>query len=131
MARLGERIAVARQALAHLDELAGRASLSLLERDAAIQRFEYSFEAVWKAAQLYLSDAHGLLAGSPKQTARLSLQVGVFTESEARAALRMADDRNQTVHTYNEAVANEIAARLGEHAALLRAWLDRIEEPPT
>jgi hypothetical protein len=32
-------------------------SLSIVERDAAIQRFEYTFEAVWKAGNLFLRQA--------------------------------------------------------------------------
>ncbi len=35
----------------------------------------------------------------------------------------MVDDRNQTVHTYNEAVADAIYARLAGYVPLLRAWL--------
>ena len=35
----------------------------------------------------------------------------------------MADDRNLTVHTYNEALANAIFARLPQHAAALEGWV--------
>jgi hypothetical protein len=52
--RLSERLAEARQALTTFAELARRRDLSVLERDAAIMRFAYTFEATWKAAQLYL-----------------------------------------------------------------------------
>jgi hypothetical protein len=55
-------------------------------RDAAIQRFEYTFEATWKAAQIYLRQVEGLEVGSPKGVLRLSLQVGVLDASEARLA---------------------------------------------
>ena len=32
----------------------------MIERDAAIMRFAYTFEAAWKAVQLYLYEHEGL-----------------------------------------------------------------------
>jgi hypothetical protein len=49
MERLKERLDVARRALASLKELAALEQPSRIERDAAIQRFEYTCEALWKA----------------------------------------------------------------------------------
>ena len=121
-----QRLAIARHALATLQELTGKPKLSVVERDAALQRFEYTFEAVWKAVQLYLREIEGLDVGSPKAAARASLQSKLLDEHETRAALTMADDRNLTVHTYNEALAEEIASRLTKHAALLQTWLERL-----
>jgi hypothetical protein len=48
--RLRQRLNVAHQATATLRELAVRTAPSKIERDAAIQRFEYTFEATWKTA---------------------------------------------------------------------------------
>ena len=77
-------------------ELTSKPDLSVVERDAAIQRFEYSFEAVWKAAQLFLREIEGLEVGSPKAAARASFQTQLLAEDETRAALEMTDDRNLT-----------------------------------
>lgn len=126
MERLRERIAVARRALGTLEELLARPSPSTVERDAAIQRFEYSFEAAWKAVQRYLEVGEGLAIGSPKGVVRASLQVGLLDEQSARRALDMADDRNETSHAYNEALAVAIYARIPAHALLLRAWLEAV-----
>jgi nucleotidyltransferase substrate binding protein (TIGR01987 family) len=123
MERTGERLALARRALGTLEELVRVPPDSPLVRDAAIQRFEYTFEATWKAAQIYLREVEGLEVGSPKGVVRLSLQVGVLDESEARLALAMVDDRNLTVHAYNEAIAEAIAQRLAEYASLMSRWL--------
>jgi nucleotidyltransferase substrate binding protein (TIGR01987 family) len=124
--RLKERLAIARAALATLSELVGKSNLSKVERDAAIQRFEYTFEATWKAAQLYLRKVEGLDAGSPKRAARAALQVGLVDEADSRHLLAMVDDRNLTVHTYNEQVAEGISSRLPGHARLLQQWLDQM-----
>ena len=56
MERVRERLKIARKALRTLRELTDKPKLSIVERDAAIQRFEYTFEAVWKAAQNFLSE---------------------------------------------------------------------------
>ncbi len=126
MERLTERLATARAALATLHELVRKPDRSKVERDAAIQRFEYTFEAVWRAAQLYLREVEGLEVGSPKRAARAALQVGLFDEAHARQVLVMVDDRNLTVHTYNEQLAEEIGSRLSGHAVLLQHWLDQM-----
>lgn len=54
MERLKERLLLAQRALVSFQELVVIPQPSKIERDAAIQRFEYTCEAVWKAAQRYL-----------------------------------------------------------------------------
>jgi hypothetical protein len=58
MDRLTLRIETARRALGTLEELAGEPATKVI-RDASIQRFEYSFEALWKAAQAVLLHRFG------------------------------------------------------------------------
>jgi len=125
MERLIERIALADGALATLEELlqAGDETSTVI-RDAAIQRFEYSFEAVWKAAQRYLRVLEGRVESSPKSVIRASVAVGLVSEEDGRLALKMVDDRNLTSHTYNEALARQIFSALPGYARIMRAWLD-------
>ena len=119
MDRLKERIEVANNALATLAELPLGESVGDVVRDAAIQRFEYTFVAIWKAAQLYLREKEGLQQGSPKGVVRACLQVGLLTEEESRLAMVMVDDRNLTVHTYNE----ELYSNLKAYADFMATWL--------
>ena len=99
MGRLSERLTTARRTLSTLVELPLAGGATLVERDAAIQRFEYSFEAVWKASQQFLRDHEGLDPASPKAT----------------------------VHTYNEALAQMIYARLAAYAAAMTRWVDAMD----
>ena len=78
MDRLPQRLNVAGQAVATLRELAVRTAPSKIERDAAIQRFEYGFEATWKAAQRFLAMAEGVGAGSPKSAIRACHEAGLL-----------------------------------------------------
>jgi len=121
--RLSERLAEAGRALATFEELARRRERSIIERDAAIMRFAYTFEAVWKAAQLYLYEREGVEVGSPKQSIRASRRVGLLTDEQAESALSMTDDRNLVIHVYREAVASDLETRLHLHAMTLAAWL--------
>ena len=49
-----------------------------------------------------------------------------MTEEETQHFLDMCDDRNLTVHTYSESLAESIGENLVGYATLLRQWLDRI-----
>jgi len=126
--RLKERLAVARRALSTLQELLLLAQPSRVERDAAIQRFEYTCEAIWKAAQRYLLEVEGLSVGSPKGSIRASRDVGLLNDGQTTVGLEMIDDRNLTVHTYNEALAEDIYSHLSQYADLLAGWLAAMEE---
>ena len=126
-----QRLTVARRALGTLRELALLPAPTTTERDAAIQRFEYSFEAVWKAAQTFLRVVEGLEVGSPKAAIRASRETDLLSLAEAENALTMADDRNRTAHTYNERIAVAIFTRLPGHVAILDAWLNAMQGRPS
>lgn len=126
MDRLTQRLEVAQRALATPREVVGRKDVSAIVRDAAIQRFEYSFEATWKAMQLYLKEREGVQSGSPKSAIRAAFLAGLLDEAESRHALAMADDRNLTVHAYNESLAQQIYARLEAHSVLMDPCVTRM-----
>lgn len=128
MERLKERLAVARRALGTLQEVLAIQSPSRVERDAAIQRFEYTCEAIWKAAQRYLQEVEGISIGSPKGSIRASRDVGLITDEQTTLGLEMVDDRNLTVHTYNESLAENISRQLPSYADFLATWLAAMEE---
>ncbi len=127
MEALKPRLRTAERALATLDQILKRRKSKVI-RDAAIQRFEYTFEAVWKAAQLYLKEREGVEMASPKAVIRGSGQAGLLTKGQVRTALRMVDNRNRTVHTYEERVANSIYKRLPAYAELMGEWLAAMQD---
>jgi nucleotidyltransferase substrate binding protein (TIGR01987 family) len=114
---------LATRALATLQELVSLGQPGLIERDAAIQRFEYSTEACWKAAQAVLAAGFGIDAASPKGVIRACAQNGLLSEDDARSAMALIDDRNLTSHTYNEGLAQALWTRLPAHFQLLDRWL--------
>lgn len=117
MERLIERFEIARKALARFRE-ALAAPATELNRDASIHRFEYTHEAVWKAAQMYLRKRESLAPASPMAVIRACFQSGILSEEQSRLAVDMARDRNLTVHTYSH---------LPSYAALMDNWLTAME----
>ena len=111
MERLTERLATARAALATLHDLVRKPDRSKVERDAAIQRFEYTFEAVWKAAQLYLREVEGLEPESVTQEDWLTA-VGRFV-IDTLAALEGAPAVG-TVGADGNRVAAEVSVAIPE-----------------
>lgn len=81
-------------------------------RDATIQRFEFTFEAAWKALQMYLQ-YQGLEANGPRQVLKQTFAQGLIqTPEEADIWMDMLEDRNLTTHAYREALAEAIAASI-------------------
>ncbi len=117
----------ARAALGALEEALEVPAPTPLERDGAIQRFEFTFETFWKAAQTWLERGEGLSCASPRGCIRLLGEVGILDPAQTIAALAMIDDRNLTVHTYHQETAQAIFQRLPAHAALIRRALERME----
>lgn len=128
MERLQERLGSANKALNAFQELAFIDQPSSIERDAAIQRFEFSFEICWKTAKQYLYVIEGLDIGSPKGVIRSCREIGMLTEDETITGLKMVNDRNLTTHTYNEALADEIFRKLPVYYELLHNWIKRVEK---
>ena len=122
-----KRLQGAKRALDRLHEGVVKESLTEMERDGLIQRFEFAFEIIWKCGKDYLLDREGLEAASPKKVIRLLREVGLFTDEEAERALQMADDRNLTAHTYDEKMALALAEKIRSYDKLLAEWLERME----
>jgi len=127
MDRLTERIQQTRESLVTFREVLAM-DPSVIIRDAAIKRFEYTMEMTWKTAQLYLRTHDGLDLASPKAVTRACFQTELLDEKETSLAILMLDDRNLTTHTYNEKLAESIYKKLNGYCKLLTKWIDAIEE---
>lgn len=122
MERLKERLKTAEKALHKLHEIAEKNEINEIERDALIQRFEFTFEIMWKCGKDYLRNVEGIEVASPKGVIRHFREIGIFDNTQTEQALQMVDDRNLTTHTYDETFALEIAKRVIEYEILLREW---------
>jgi nucleotidyltransferase substrate binding protein (TIGR01987 family) len=70
--------------------------------DAAIQRFEFTFENAWKAIKMILK-FYGEDATSPREAIKKAFRMG-YVDNEA-VFLELLHARNLTSHTYNYPIA--------------------------
>ncbi|MFH0798702.1 MAG: nucleotidyltransferase substrate binding protein [Pseudomonadota bacterium] len=75
------------------------------ERAGLIQFFEVSFELAWKTLRDYLESA-GYTTQSPRDAIKQAFQSQLISNGEAW--LEALDNRNLTVHTYDEKTAVKI-----------------------
>ncbi len=92
---------------------------SIIVRDAAIQRFEYCFEIVWKLLKEYLRIQEGVICNSPKSCFREAFKLDLLSEDISIKALEMTDNRNLTSHTYHEEVAENIYSKVNDYYELM------------
>jgi nucleotidyltransferase substrate binding protein (TIGR01987 family) len=80
-----------------------------LERAGIIQFFEMAFELAWKVMKDYL-ETEGFQVKSPKEAIKQAFQADLLENGQVW--IDALEDRNRTVHTYEEATAIEIAERI-------------------
>lgn len=80
-----------------------------LDRDGVIQRFEFTFELVWKAIQEY-ARLSGLEVVSPKDAFRVAADLKLIESPEDW--FTFLKDRNETTHLYSEDQAKEIFSHI-------------------
>ena len=93
-------------------------------RDSSIKRFELCFELAWKVVQSFLRD-RGLDCRSPRDCFREAFSYGLLTQEEVW--VQMVQDRNLSVHTYNEELANQLYARLPRYLPAYRQLLEELQ----
>lgn len=84
--------------------------LSNLEKQGTIQAFEFTYEQAWNVLRDYLIWQGAETISGSRDAIREGFRLGLI--SDGKAWLAMLQDRNRTVHTYNESTANQILAEL-------------------
>ena len=69
-------------------------------RDAAIQRFEFTYELLWKTLKTHLEEIYGVRAVSPRQVFKEAFRLELINDESV--FLEMIEARNLIAHTYNE-----------------------------
>lgn len=88
------------------------AEFSTLNRDAAIQRFEFSVELLWKTLKIYLEDKEKITCHSPRSCFREAKNIFDLSDSEVEKCLAMVEDRNLASHLYSEKMADDLYKKL-------------------
>ncbi|MEO6095841.1 MAG: nucleotidyltransferase substrate binding protein [Fibrobacteria bacterium] len=99
-----------RQALEALQRALAQPKTEYL-RDSVIQRFEFTYELAWKALKRFLEQEEGaenVDALQRRDLYRMAAEKGLIGDPVAWFGYHRA--RNETVHTYQEAKADEVYA---------------------
>ena len=92
--------------------------------DATIQRFEFTFELLWKNLKRFLSK-EGIEVRSPRETLKKAYQLHWLDNEEVW--LKMMHDRNATCHIYDEDKAHEIYERIRLYTSLIKSVYEKLE----
>lgn len=94
-------------------------------RDAAIQRFEFTFELVWKTLKAYLEERGARDIYFPKDAIRGAFSAGIIDDDPRW--FEMIKTRNLTSHVYNEDMAEGVYNELANYLPLIKNLIKEIE----
>ncbi len=80
-----------------------------LGRDGVIQRFEFTFELLWKALKIYL-EHQGIIVKTPRDSFVEAFRIGLFNDE--KIFLDMMEDRNSASHIYDKETSKKIFNRI-------------------
>jgi nucleotidyltransferase substrate binding protein (TIGR01987 family) len=109
--RWKQRFSNLRRAFDLLQEAATAESLSSLEQEGLIQRFEYTFELSWKTMKDYL-ESQGASVPLPLDVLKQAFASGLISDGDTW--IDMLEKRSLLSHTYNESAFNEAARSVRE-----------------
>jgi nucleotidyltransferase substrate binding protein (TIGR01987 family) len=118
------------KALSQLREavvLAQERQLSKLEEQGLIQAFEFTHELAWNTLKDFLEERGVQNLYGSKDTTREAFKTGLIGNGEVW--MGMIQSRNLTSHTYDEAIAAEIASAIRKNYYLeFEALQTKLEE---
>lgn len=101
-------------------------SLSELEKEGLIQRFEYTHELAWNVMKDYLAYQGNTMIGGSRDATREAFKINLIEDGETW--MDMIKSRNQTTHTYNEETAEDIFQKIiHKYFALFIAFQRKME----
>jgi nucleotidyltransferase substrate binding protein (TIGR01987 family) len=105
--------------------LARTRPLSDLEKQGLIQAFEFTHELAWNVMRDYFVYQGNTAITGSRDAVREAFSKGLLDDGEGW--MEMLQSRNLTSHTYNQAVADEIVARIiGSYFMLFEVFLARM-----
>lgn len=104
-----DRLSELKMAFARLKEAIPEVK-NQLDKDGAIQRFEFVFELVWKTLKDYAEDKGRMDAVSPKDAFRVAADLGLI--ENPLVWFEFVKSRNEAAHLYDEQKANDVFSKI-------------------
>jgi nucleotidyltransferase substrate binding protein (TIGR01987 family) len=96
------------KALSQLTRFIEKGALNELEKQGLIQAFEYTYELAWNTLKDYFEVQGETNIHGSRDVFRLAFKRGIIEDGETW--MDMITSRTLTVHTYDEEIAEKIAA---------------------
>ena len=101
-------------------------SESPIVRDACLQRFEFSYELLWKTLKIFLEEIHGVRAVSPRQVFKEAFALSIIDDE--LTFVEMIESRNTLSHTYNEEQATKIYVKCAAYLEAMKNVLVQLNK---
>ena len=111
------------EALRRLEEVMQRPKDEFI-RDSAIQRFEFTFETMWKTIREYLRKKGAGEVNFPRDVIKEAFKAGLIADD--LGWIKMLDSRNLSSHVYNEKIAEEIYGSLKTYIDMMSSLLNKL-----
>jgi len=99
---------------------------SAIVRDASIQRFEFTYELLWKTVKSFLEDFHGVRAVSPRQVFKEAFAIDIIDNEDI--FLAMLESRNALAHTYSEKQARDICEKCPQYLTAMEQTFSHLSK---
>lgn len=107
-----QRLSHFSKTLGQLRKFIEKGTLNELEEQGLIQAFEYTYELAWNTLKDYFEAQGETTIHGSRDAFRLAFKRGLIEEGEIW--MDMIKSRTLTTHTYNEEVADQIAAAVAD-----------------
>jgi len=98
-----------------------------LDKDGVIQRFEFTFELLWKALKIYL-EYQGIIVRTPRESFMEAFRINIINDE--KIFLDMLEDRNNTSHIYDKKTSEKIFNRIKNiYAPEIAKIIDILSQP--
>jgi nucleotidyltransferase substrate binding protein (TIGR01987 family) len=115
------------KALGRLNEVLAEPMETMVVRDSTIHRFEFTFEAAWKAMYRWLRARGNDVDEEAASVIPRAFALRLITDEKGWGQMRKF--RNKTSHTYDEGIAIEVAAFIRHDSLpLFEALLKTLQE---
>ena len=94
-------------------------------QDSIIQRFEFTFELLWKTLKFYLL-VQWFEEKTPRNVLKKSFEIDIIEDIDL--FLDMIDIRNLTSHTYDEVLAEEVYKFIKQNYVFIWRVIDNLWE---
>ena len=116
------------KAFVQLEKAVQQKTLSEMEQEALIHRFEYTLELAWKTLQDYLDELGFIDAKGPKPVIKQAFQNNII--ADGNIWIDMLDARNLTTHSYDAETSNKVTSKIiNDYYFAIRELKNRLFEP--